>query len=257
VPLSRHLHCCARDTGRFINHPHPSPIRFLVFIAAPALTHPPTPHFRQAYPALRASGITLVATSNCEPDALYRAGLNRQVHQPPCGIRSIQLATSPPHLLTSLQVLFAPFVTELCATCDVVSLAAGVDYRHSPQPPLQCLYAHGTSASRSLSRTFAALAAAQPAPAHIPVPGASRSVSVPVAAGRVCRFSFEEICGAALSAADYLALCTEYDAFVVEDVPAGGIFLQRVMCCAAFVCVQQLVRRAVCVRFDSSSREIE
>ncbi len=55
----------------------------------------------------------------------------------------------------------------------------------------------------------------------MPVPAASRCVAVPVAAGRVCRFSFEELCGAALSAADYLALCGEYDAFVVDDVPVG------------------------------------
>ncbi len=54
---------------------------------------------------------------------------------------------------------------------------------------------------------------------------------MPVAAGRVCRFSFEEICGAALSAADYLALCTEYDAFVVDDVPGGA------MCAALRLCV--------------------
>ena len=33
----------------------------------------------QAYPALRACGVTVVFTSNCDPEALYRKGLNREV----------------------------------------------------------------------------------------------------------------------------------------------------------------------------------
>ena len=116
-------------------------------------------------------------------------------------------------------------MAELRATCSVVSLDGGEDYRKCEHPPLSGLYAYGHGASLALSRTFAALAPAgpQPTPAQIPVPGASRSVAVPLASGRVCRFSFEELCGAALSAADYLALCDAYDAFVMDDVPAGDV----------------------------------
>ena len=74
-----------------------------------------------------------------------------------------------------------------------------------------------------MSRTFLALAPAgvPPQPAQVLVPGASRAVAVPLAAGRCCRFTFEELCQAALSAADYLALCAEFDAFVLDNVPAG------------------------------------
>ena len=52
------------------------------------------------------------------------------------------------------------------------------------------------------------------------IAAAARSVAVPKAAGRVCRFSFEELCSSSLSAADYLALCSAFDAFVVDGVPA-------------------------------------
>ena len=105
----------------------------------------------------------------------------------------------------------------------------GADYRQNEAAPLNSLYACGHDAPHALSRTFAALAptGAQPAAAQVPVPGASRSVAVPMASGRVCRFSFEELCGGALSAADYLALCGSFDAFVLDGVPAG--------CCARLV----------------------
>lgn len=152
---------------------------------------------RQAYPALLARGVTLVATSNSAPEALYRGGLNRDV-------------------------LFAPFVADLRASCEVVSLDGGVDYRQRPEAPLPSLYACGQDAADELSRTFAALAppGVKPHAMQVPVPGAARSVAVPVAAGRVCRFSFDELCGSALSAADYLALCDAFDAFVLDGVPA-------------------------------------
>ena len=152
---------------------------------------------RQAYPALRGCGVTLVATSNCAPEALYRGGLNRDV-------------------------LFAPFVADLRATCDVVSLDGGLDYRQLAGAPLPSLYACGDSSAETLDRTFAALVppGVRTHAAHVPVPGAGRSVAVPVAAGRICRFSFEELCSATLSAADYLALCSAFDAFVLDGVPA-------------------------------------
>jgi len=154
---------------------------------------------------------------------------------------------------TPFQAIFAPFVAQLRDTCNIVSLDGGVDYRQSEAAPLSSLYACGHDASQVLSRTFAALApaGAQPVAAQVPVPGASRSVAVPMAAGRVCRFSFEELCGGALSAADYLALCGSYDAFVLDGVPAGWslqlirdfffeawclfIHVFRVFCCLVFI----------------------
>ena len=45
----------------------------------------------QAYPALRACGVTVVFTSNCDPEALYRKGLNRVVRI----FRSTSLHISP------------------------------------------------------------------------------------------------------------------------------------------------------------------
>ena len=153
---------------------------------------------RLAYPALRARCVTLVATSNRAPEALYRGGLNRDV-------------------------LFAPFVADVRATCDVVSLDGGVDYRLTDGDlPLHSLYATGDGAEAALTRTFAALAppGEHPHAALVAVPEAARSVAVPLAAGRVCRFSFADLCGSALSAADYLALCDVFDAFVLDGVPA-------------------------------------
>src|SRR5690606_25381142 len=46
-----------------------------------------------------------------------------------------------------------------------------------------------------------------------------RGIRIPLASGRAAKFSFKDICGSPLSAADYLELTKWYDAFIVTDVP--------------------------------------
>jgi hypothetical protein len=81
------------QTRRFSGTSPPSPIHPLSHSPPPPFPppspphlFPPTPacacaliHSRQAYPALRAGGVTLVATSNSSPHTLYLKGLNREV----------------------------------------------------------------------------------------------------------------------------------------------------------------------------------
>lgn len=162
---------------------------------------------QRLYAALLTRRVRLVATSNRSPEDLYKNGLNRST-------------------------VFAPFVAALRATCDVISLDGDEDLRvrHGESPVLF----HETSgdggkegraavdaAWRSLVATQGA-GAPPPCAAAVPVPGAARSVAVPLACGSACRFSFSELCAAPLSPNDFNALCGAYEAFVVDDVPRLG-----------------------------------
>jgi cell division protein ZapE len=141
-------------------------------------------------------GCVLVATSNVAPENLYKDGLNRG--------------------------LFLPFIPLLEANVDVVTLDSPTDYR---MQKLASLPVYVTPldgrADAAIETAWHELTAGQkPAPVEIPMKG--RSIHVPMAAGRVARFSFHDICSVPLAAADYLQVADRFDAVFVEHVPQLG-----------------------------------
>jgi predicted ATPase len=56
-------------------------------------------------------------------------------------------------------------------------------------------------------------------------PHKGRNVAVPraVLGRRVCRFTFDELCGSAVGAADYLALSGAFHTVFLEGVPVMGM----------------------------------
>lgn len=145
------------------------------------------------FSALFAAGLVVVATSNVEPARLYEGGRNRD--------------------------LFLPFIALLQKRMDVVRLAAAVDYRAHRDCVGEVYFTPADATARAaLDALFLSLSGAEPcAPAEISVK--RRSFHVPRAAGRVARFSFAELCGRAHGAADYLTLCENYDAVIVDAAP--------------------------------------
>jgi cell division protein ZapE len=145
------------------------------------------------FEALFARGVTLVATSNREPDALYKDGINRQ--------------------------LFLPFIDLLKARLEVVSVAGGHDYR------LDRLRAAGTWFSPNdpdNSRSFEALWRDMLDPeeetgATLEVLG--RSITLPHASGGLVRATFASLCSVALGPNDYVALADRFHTVFLEDVP--------------------------------------
>jgi cell division protein ZapE len=141
-------------------------------------------------------GCVLVATSNVEPDNLYRDGLNRG--------------------------LFLPFIGLLQRHVDVVTLDSPTDYR---MQKLASLPVYVTPLGPT---TDAAMEAAwhqvtdgeKTAPAEVPRLG--RSIPVPCAAGQAARFTFADLCERPLGAADYLAIAERYNSLFVEHVPVLG-----------------------------------
>jgi cell division protein ZapE len=145
------------------------------------------------FEALFARGVTLVATSNREPDALYKDGLNRQ--------------------------LFLPFIDLIKARLEVVAVAGGHDYR------LDRLRAAGTwfsPADPDNFRSFEALwrdilGPEEETGATIEVLG--RKITLPHASGGLVRATFASLCSVALGPNDYVALAAHFHTVFLEDVP--------------------------------------
>ncbi|OYU68969.1 MAG: cell division protein ZapE [Alphaproteobacteria bacterium PA2] len=145
------------------------------------------------FDALFERGVTLVATSNREPDALYRDGINRQ--------------------------LFLPFIETLKTRVEVVKVAGAHDYR------LDRLRAAGTWFSPNdpdNQRTFAALwkdmlGGEDEVGETLEVLG--RRIHLPHASGGLLRASFASLCSVALGPNDYVALAAQFHTVFLQDLP--------------------------------------
>lgn len=145
---------------------------------------------------LFARGCILVATSNVEPDNLYRDGLNRG--------------------------LFLPFVDLLKRHVDVTTLDSPTDYRMEKIDSLPVyLTPLCTETSKQMDAAWRLVTGGEPdGPRQIEVKG--RQLNVPCASGRAARFSFRDLCERPLGALDYLEIASEFDVVFVEDIPFLG-----------------------------------
>ncbi len=145
---------------------------------------------------LFARGCILVATSNVEPDNLYKDGLNRG--------------------------LFLPFVDLLKKHVDIVALDSQTDYRLEKDEGLPVFrFPLGPDADEAMDRAWRReTAGLEVAPAAIGFRG--RKIAVPAAAGRTARFTFADLCEKPHGAADYLAILKHYDTIFVDHIPFLG-----------------------------------
>ena len=138
-------------------------------------------------------GSVLIATSNVEPDNLYRDGLNRQ--------------------------LFLPFVDLLKQYADVVPLDSPTDYRREKTKSLPVwLTPLGPETEAKIDAAWHKLTdGVMPRAESIELKG--REISVPAAALGAARFSFRDLCEKPLGASDYLAIAERYPTVFVEHIP--------------------------------------
>eukprot|EP01063_Lacrimia_lanifica_P012043 TRINITY_DN18673_c0_g1_i1.p1 TRINITY_DN18673_c0_g1~~TRINITY_DN18673_c0_g1_i1.p1 ORF type:complete len:523 (+),score=175.93 TRINITY_DN18673_c0_g1_i1:69-1637(+) len=158
-------------------------------------------------------GVVLVATSNRAPEALYDGGFNRQ--------------------------LFTGFIDTIREQCEVVFMDAAHDYRTEHLTAVKDFVprdyyfpADGHAATMGLQQAFleasttggggAAAEAAANGDLRLPLPQQGRYVTVRRARGRCAWFGFEELCAAALSAADYFCLAAHFNVVIVQGVPQLG-----------------------------------
>jgi len=138
----------------------------------------------------------LVATSNVEPDNLYKDGLNRG--------------------------LFLPFVALLKKHVEVVTLDSPTDYRMeklNSQPVYLIPIDERTDMAMDASWTQA-LHGRKAQPMEIPMKG--RTIHVPLAIDRMARFSFADLCDRPLGAVDFLAIAERFDTVFIDHVPLLG-----------------------------------
>ncbi|WP_245496369.1 cell division protein ZapE [Lichenibacterium ramalinae] len=144
------------------------------------------------FTALFADRVVVVATSNVEPENLYRDGLNR--------------------------TLFLPFIALLQRRMETVRLEAAQDFRYAKLTEAATWFAPADAAARAaLDRAFLSLTGVpRGAPQRLPLLG--REILVPEAVGDVARFAFADLCEAPLGSVDFLALARHYGTVLVDGI---------------------------------------
>ena len=145
------------------------------------------------FTALFELGVIAVLTSNRAPDALYKDGLNRQ--------------------------LFLPFIGLLKERLDVVELISPTDYRLariSGHPVYHTPLGH--AADTEMNQAWLRLTdMPRGKPMQLEVQG--RKLTVPQAAHGVARFSFAQLCEAALGGPDYLQIAWTFHTVLLDNIP--------------------------------------
>lgn len=144
------------------------------------------------FQALFDRGVVVVATSNTEPDDLFKGKPGRDA--------------------------FLPFIAILRSHLDIVSMDAGRDFRRARPANASWHVPSGYRADLALDQAFRDLTGNVTAAAdQLIVMG--RILHVPIAAAGVARFDFQALCGVPLGAGDYLALATRYHTLLIDGIP--------------------------------------
>ena len=138
-------------------------------------------------------GVVVVATSNVDPDELYKDGLNR--------------------------ALFLPFIALLRTYMEVVQLDAPKDFRLEKLSGQPVWYVPADEdAEVALDIAWQRLTGMLSGePCEIPMKG--RVIRVAEAAKGVARFSFGQLCEQPLGASDYLRIAREFHTIILDRIP--------------------------------------
>ena len=141
-------------------------------------------------------GVVVVATSNRQPDDLYKDGLQRE--------------------------RFLPFIALIKQRMEVLELGGGRDYRLARLRELDFyLTPLGAWADRKLDETFLALSGGTPGEPRV-LRTQGRDVSIPRAAPGVAMADFVDWCAEPLGAADFLCIADHFHSVIVSDIPRMG-----------------------------------
>jgi cell division protein ZapE len=145
------------------------------------------------FEALIAGGVTVVATSNRAPDALYHNGVNRQ--------------------------LFLPFIAMLDQNLEVVAVKGAVDYRLDRLRGAQVWLCPDDAPRQAKFEALWDDLLDGAAETGVTLEVLGRKTYLPHAAGGLVRGSFASLCGQALGPQDYLALAEAAHTLFLEAIP--------------------------------------
>ena len=145
------------------------------------------------FQALFDRAVVVVATSNTSPDDLFRGKPGRDA--------------------------FLPFIALLKDNLDILVLEGDRDFRRARLRGMPTWHVPADEWSdRALDAAFSEMTAGM-APHEERLRVMGRTVPVPRAARGVARFGFDQLCGTALGAGDYLALATHYHCVLLDHIP--------------------------------------
>lgn len=145
------------------------------------------------FESLFAHGVTLVATSNCAPDQLYRDGLQR--------------------------ANFLPAIAMLKNHVMVLNVDGGTDYRLRALTRAALYHCPSDAqAEAKLDEAFDDIAP-EPGHRHVRLEIHGRDVQVKRLADGVAWFEFAEICDGPRSVADYIELAREHHTVLISHMP--------------------------------------
>src|SRR6185437_14840664 len=118
--------------------------------------------------------------------------------------------------------LFQPFIALIKERLDVLNLDGAVDYRLQRMAGMKVyLTPLGPDADRAMDEDWRKLTDEdRGTPMELTVLG--RELPVPQAARGVARFSFDDLCKAALAAADYLTIAHTFRTVMIDRIPVMG-----------------------------------
>lgn len=155
------------------------------------------------FEALFARGVCLVATSNIEPDGLYKDGLQR--------------------------ARFLPAIELIKQHTEVVNIDGGVDYRLRALERAELYHSPlDSQADISLLRSFEQLAPQRESEffcveTDVAIEIEGRDIQARYLADDVVWFDFDAICDGPRSQNDYIELAREFHAVLISNVPQMGV----------------------------------
>jgi len=149
------------------------------------------------FSALWERGVVVVATSNVDPQELYKDGLNR--------------------------ALFLPFIAELQKRMDIMKLEARADYRLEKLSGAPVYHVPADADARAALDAAWNRLTGDAAPHPGVLAAKSRRIEVPAAAPGIARFGFRDLCDKPLGASDYLLVARAFHTLIIDDIPVMDV----------------------------------